>query len=189
MLYGSDRVLILESEDEFLGSDKYFGFQNNKMVLYGNKDDEIEKVIGDRPPIRGKYIEDLKMESDTKVVDFSASNVKVDAQLEESVNNSVQDIQGYQIRVNQLLEMYSKRISQISDNPFSSHQEKIKELNNLDGWFENENQKLGVQYGIAETDIEEIKEDALNDFSEIEDDYDPDEERHKRWVQGLNDEE
>lgn len=150
------QVLMIEVEDSVsLTVDRFYGFQDEKMILHGTHNEEVDRVVGDKNNRDGKVIEPLKMDNPT-VVEFSDSEgTVVREQLEEDMNLSVQEIENYKKEVEKLLEKYSQEIEKIKETAATPEEaETMVKISNQEFNFANE--ELAKKYGIDLSDAKSI---------------------------------
>lgn len=153
------KVLMLETANpsNAIGPDKYFGIQDERMILYGTQDREVEEVTnrGTVPPTDGKLIEPLKKDNPTYIEFSDSEGMFVKEKLEENMNLSVQDLENYKEEVEKLLEHYSAEVAKIQES-FASQEEKVRALSENDINYDKMNTELAKKYGIDKTDAKSI---------------------------------
>ena len=155
---GNVLVIRVQSSAEIGAPDQYYGFQNDKLVLYGqDKSRDMEKMEGRPCPADGKVIKDLTQNKNVTYVELPEMNVK--EKLESNFNNegiTIQKLELYQRDVQKLLEEYSNKVNAIIENDNLSPEEKEKELIENNNYYDTENVELAQKYGINIQDVEAI---------------------------------
>lgn len=154
------KVLMLETANtsDAIGPDRYFGVQDERMVLYGTQDREVEEVTnrGTIPPVDGKLVEPLKKDNPTYIEFSNAEGMYVKEKLEENMNLSVQDLENYKKEVEELLENYSAQVYRIEDKFLANNEEKARELSENNLAYDRMNVELAKKYGIDRSDVKSI---------------------------------
>ena len=183
------RVLMIKvaNTSNLAGPDRYFGIQNNRMILYGTQDKQMEQVVQNKatPPIDGKLIEPLQKNNPTYVEFSDSERLLVDEKLEENMNLSLQDLENYKKQIEQLLEQYSQNVIAIEENNLLNAQQKKEMLLQNNQNFERLNAQVAQKYGIDKSDVKAINlqktkyQQDVQEQLENEDEEEPD--PHEQW--------
>ncbi len=183
------RVLMIKvaNTSNLAGPDRYFGIQNNRMILYGTQDKQMEQVVQNKatPPIDGKLIEPLQKNNPTYVEFSDSERLLVDEKLEENMNLSLQDLENYKKQIEQLLEQYSQNVIAIEENNLLNAQQKKEMLLQNNQNFERLNAQVAQKYGIDKSDVKAINlqktkyQQDVQEQLETEDEEEPD--PHEQW--------
>ena len=167
-----NRVLMLEIPSEKIdGPNKYYGMQNNKMVVYGNEDQAVKDVTGNVTKM-GSVVEPLKLQ-DTKAVEFDDKDgFVVNEQIDDNKDLSVQEANNYRKEMEKLLEEYSREIESIKKNDDLNSNEKAQKLLENDGKFHDRANKIAKNNDISLDDKNNInskmKEETNDNLKEIQ---------------------
>lgn len=183
------RVLMIKvaNTSNLAGPDRYFGIQNNRMILYGTQDKQMEQVVQNKatPPIDGKLIEPLQKNNPTYVEFSDSERLIVNEKLEENMNLSLQDLENYKKQIEQLLEQYSQNVIAIEENNLLNAQQKKEMLLQNNQNFERLNAQVAQKYGIDKSDVKAINlqktkyQQDVQEQLENEDEEEPD--PHEQW--------
>ena len=167
-----NRVLMLEIPSEKIdGPNKYYGMQNDKMVVYGNEDQAVKDVTGNVTKM-GSVVEPLKLQ-DTKAVEFDDKDgFVVNEQIDDNKDLSVQEANNYRKEMEKLLEEYSREIESIKKNDDLNSNEKAQKLLENDGKFHDRANKIAKNNDISLDDKNNInskvKEETNDNLKEIQ---------------------
>lgn len=184
------RVLILEvaNGNAIDGPDRYYGFQEDRMVLWSNQNEEMEEVTqrGARPPVDGKLIEPLKRDDPTYVEFSSSEGMVVEEKLEENLNLSVQALESYKQEIEELLKHYAQNIVAIQENESLDDDQKRELLFQNSQNFERLNEQLAQKYGIDFCNVKTINLQKTEYHQEVEKEIEEEEEEeeldpHEEW--------
>lgn len=184
------RVLILEvaNGNAIDGPDRYYGFQEERMVLWSNQNEEMEEVTqrGARPPVDGKLIEPLKRDDPTYVEFSSSEGMVVEEKLEENLNLSVQALESYKQEIEELLKHYAQNIVAIQENESLDDDQKRELLFQNSQNFERLNEQLAQKYGIDFCNVKTINLQKTEYHQEVEKEIEEEEEEeeldpHEEW--------
>ncbi len=180
------KVLILQVANGAnpTGPDRYFGIQDENLMLYGTQDKEIEQLTQTSgvPPIDGKLIEPLKQKEPTYVEFSDTEGMLIEEKLKENMTLSIQDLVNYQKEIETLLEQYSKNVVAIERNELIEGQNKIKMLQENDENFNRLNETVAKKYGINFQNVQAISLQAKKYTNEVQ------EEVQEEWEEDLYDE-
>ncbi len=184
-------VLILEVADSSrLGAaDRYYGIQDERMILRGTQDEEMEEVTekANRPPANGKLVEPLKKDNPTYVEFSDSEGMLIQERLEDKMNLSVQDLENYKKEVEKLLDKYSQNVVAIIENPMLEEGQKNELLAENDNHFNRLLTEMTQKYGIDKSDEKSIqsqkKEYVQEKIEKEEEDDEPD--PHTTWLRNY----
>lgn len=180
-------VLMLEVADSSrLGAaDRYYGIQDERMILRGTQDEEMEEVTerSNRPPTNGKLVEPLKKDNPTYVEFSDSEGMLIQERLEDNMNLSVQDLENYKKQVEKLLDKYSQNVVAITENPMLEEGQKNKLLAENDSNFNRLLTEMTKKYGIDKSDEKSIQSQKKESVQEkIEKEAEDDEsDSHETW--------
>ena len=176
--YG-EKVLMLEVPTEKIdGPNKYYGFQEKKMVLYGNEDEAVRDVTGKTR--MGEIVEPLKLQ-EPKAVEYSdGDGLVVNEQIDDNSKVSVQEANNYREEMEDLLEKYSQNLKLISSDTSKSKQEKEEMIYDIKNKFSSDSIELANKYDIKDDDtkniVTEVEENTNEKIQENRDRDDEDDE-------------
>lgn len=176
--YGN-KVLMLEVPTEKIeGPNKYYGIQDEKMVLYGNEDEAVRDVTGKTR--MGEVIEPLKLQEPKEVKFDNKDGMVVNEQLDDNKDMSVQEANAYREEMEELLEKYSQNLELISSDTSKSKQEKEKMIYDIKNKFSSDSTELANKYDIKDDDtkniVTEVEENTNEKIQENRDRDDEDDE-------------
>ncbi len=180
-------VLMLEVADSSrLGAaDRYYGIQDERMILRGTQDEEMEEVTekANRPPANGKLVEPLKKDNPTYVEFSDSEGMLIQERLEDKMNLSVQDLENYKKEVEKLLDKYSQNVVAIIENPMLEEGQKNELLAENDSNFNRLLTEMTKKYGIDKSDEKSIQSQKKESVQEkIEKEAEDDEsDSHETW--------
>lgn len=180
------KVLMIEVADSSrLGAaDRYYGMQDERMILHGTQDEEMEEVTekSNRPPTNGKLVEPLKKDNPTYVEFSDSEGMLIQERLEDKMNLSVQDLENYKKEVEKLLDKYSQNKIAICENPLIENEQKSQLLLENNENFNRLIEDMGRQYGIDKSDVKSIHlQTTEHTKEEIEQQEDDEPDPHEIW--------
>lgn len=157
-----NRVLMLEVSDSsnIEGPNKYYGFQDNRMVSYGMENQEVRDVTGNVTQM-GKVVKPLKMQSPEFVEYRDSEGLVIREQIDEKADLSVQEMQRYKRDMEDLLEKYSQNVYMIKYSSNLSPQEKIEQIQKIDDWCDAKTTDIALENNVSMADDRNI--DAVTD--------------------------
>lgn len=152
------KVLMLEIPDEsrISGPNRYFGLQGEKLVLWGNEDEAVNRVVGPGTPKEGKYIEPLKENNPTMVEFNSSHGLSIKEEIKDQSDVSIQKKLEYKDEIEELLEKYVMNLEKIENSKMSAEQKQI-ELQKIDANFDINFDKITKESGINKNNVENVK--------------------------------
>lgn len=179
------KVLMLEVADSSrLGAaDRYYGVQDERMILRGTQDEEMEEVTerSNRPPVDGKLVEPLKKDNPTYVEFSDSEGMLIQERLEDNMNLSVQDLENYKKEVEKLLDKYSQNVVAITENPMLEEEQKNGLLAENDNNFNRLLTEMTQKYGIDKSDERSIQLQKKEYVQEKMEEPEEEEDRHTEW--------
>lgn len=173
-----NKVLILEIPDTMNanGTNKYYGMQDNRLVIYGTENKEIRDVTGNVTKM-GKTINPLKLQNDEYIKYQDSQGLIVNEKIDDKADLSVQDIENYKKEMEEILEKYSQDIYKIKYESELLPDEKINKIQEIDGWYDEQTIKITKQNNVSiednknidlttEEHIEDIQEEIKDDAHE-----------------------
>lgn len=139
-----NKVLIIEVYDNRLGCNKYYGFQDDRMVLYGN-DSEINKAVKDvtgNVTQMGKLIKPLRAQEDQFIEYEDSQGLVIREKIEDGQEMSMQEINRYREDMEDTLTKYSQKIFQIKNDPLLTGEQKIERIQAIDDWCDKTTTKI-----------------------------------------------
>lgn len=139
-----NKVLIIEVYDNRLGCNKYYGFQDDRMVLYGN-DSEINKAVKDvtgNVTKMGKVIKPLRPQEDQFIEYEDSQGLVIREKIEDGQEMSMQEINRYREDMEDTLTKYSQKIFQIKNDPLLTDEQKIERIQAVDDWCDKTTTKI-----------------------------------------------
>lgn len=186
-----NRVLILEVYDNKIDCNKYYGFQDERMVLYGN-DSEANKAVKDvtgNVTQMGKLIKPLKPK-ETQFIEYEDSQgLVIREQIDDKEDLSMQEINQYRKDMEETLTKYSQEMYRIKNDSLLSKEQKNERIQAVDDWCDKKTTEIAKNNDIsinADRRIDAITDNHTEDIQENiqeDDEPDPDEIRHKKWVE------
>lgn len=157
-----NRVLMLEVADSsnIEGPNKYYGFQDNRMISYGIENQEVRDVTGNVTQL-GKVVKPLKLQSPEFVEYRDSEGLVIREQIDEKADLSVQEMQRYKRDMEDLLEKYSQNIYMIKYNSNLSPEEKIEQIQKIDDWCDEKTTDIALENNVSMADDRNI--DAVTD--------------------------
>lgn len=179
------KVLLIEVADSSrLGAaDRYYGMQDDRMILRGTQDEEMEEVTekSNRPPADGKLVEPLKKDNPTYVEFSDSEGLLIQEKLEDKMNLSVQDLENYKKEVEELLEKYSQNVAEITENSLIDEEQKNQLLRENDNNFDRLITDMTQKYGIDLSDVKSIQLQKNEYVQEKLEETDEEDDRHTAW--------
>lgn len=163
--YGN-RVLMLEvSSEKIEGPNKYYGIQDEKMVVYGNEDQAVREVTGNVTKM-GKIVEPLKLQ-EPKAVEYSdGDGLVINEQIDDNKELSVQEANNYREEMEELLEEYSRNIELLKEDDEMELNEKLEKMRQNDGEFHAKANQIALKYDISIDDRENIQSKVIENSKE-----------------------
>lgn len=157
-----NRVLMLEVADSsnLEGPNKYYGMQDNNMVLYGNQNQEVRDVTGGVTQM-GKVIKPLKLQSPEYIEYKDSEGLVIREQIDDKTDLSVQEINQYREEMETILEKYSQNIYMIKYDSNLSPNEKVEQIQRIDDWCDKTTTDIALKNNISMNDDKNI--DAMTD--------------------------
>lgn len=167
------RVLILEESKgaNVTEPDRYYGVQDEKLVLYGGKNDEAMEEIterGSRPPVDGSTLSPLKKDNGT-YVEYSKNGINISEKIEEKFDLSYQELEEYKKKQEELLDKFASEVNQTIEDDTLSEEEKNIKLDEIRDENYSANVKLGQDYGIDYSDTRAINAVQVEEIGEAQD--------------------
>ena len=161
-----NRVLMLEIADSsnLEGPNKYYGFQDDRMVSYGTENQEVRDVTGNVTQM-GKVVKPLKLQSPEYVEYKDSEGLVIREQIDEKSDLSVQEIENYKKSMEKTLEKYSQNIYMIKYNSNLSPEQKIEQIQKIDDWCDKETTDIALKNNISLNDDKNI-DDATDEHTE-----------------------
>ncbi len=149
-------VLMLEVADssKVTGPNKYYGMQDNKMVLYGNQNEEVRDVTGNVTQM-GKVVKPLKIQSANYVEYENEEGFVIREQIDDRAQLSVQEMSRYKEEMEKLLEKYAQNIYAIKDSDLSPER-KMEEIQKIDDWCDKETTAIALRNNVSLKDDKNI---------------------------------
>lgn len=186
-----NRVLILEVYDNKIDCNKYYGFQDERMVLYGN-DSEANKAVKDvtgNVTQMGKLLKPLKPK-ETQFIEYEDSQgLVIREQIDDKEDLSMQEINQYRKDMEETLTKYSQEMYRIKNDSLLSKEQKNERIQAVDDWCDKKTTEIAKNNDIsinADRKIDAITDNHTENIQENiqeDDEPDPDEIRHKKWVE------
>ena len=151
-------VTILRLKDSGKETDKYLAFQGNRLVVPGNKDGEIDKLLGkDMKRYKdGTLIKPLEIEDEEQYLDYDHDGVDINIKLQEGKDMSVDDLEEYKKKFKENMEKYFVKLYEIENDPLKSDAQKDKEYLEANKDFNIQNLEDAKVCNINIDDIKEI---------------------------------
>lgn len=178
-----EKVLIIETPSEKIdGPNRYYGMQDEKMVLYGNEDQAVKEVTGNVTKM-GKVIEPLRIKEDKTIKYQDSDGLVINEQIDDNSELSVQEANNYREEMIEILEEYSKEIELIENDNSLNDKQKRQKIYEKGNEFYIRADKIADNYDIKPFDTdsvmdkiekhekEEIDEEGYND-NKNEEEYD-----------------
>lgn len=161
-----NRVLMLEVADtsNVEGPNKYYGMQDEKMVLYGTENQEVRDLTGNVTQM-GKVVKPLKLQSPEYIEYRDSEGLVIREQIDEKADLSVQEIENYKKDMEKTLEKYSQNIYMIKYNSNLSPEQKIEQIQKIDDWCDKETTQIALENDISLNDDRNI-DDATDEHTE-----------------------
>lgn len=169
-----ENVLLIRAADDTKNTDKYFVFQGDKLCVPGNKDEEIDQVVGRRTQntLNGKLLQPLEIDDEEQYVEYEDSQgLVIQEKLEETINLSTEDLKQYKEKIQEELERYSNELAKIEETPLldTQKEELYRQANEK---FNSNNEKMAKEYHIDLSDVKSINlatDEKTNEQVEQED--------------------
>jgi len=152
-------VLIIKVNDDSKNTDKYFVFQDNKLCVPGNRDEDMDKIARKTTQNSkdGTLMKPIKIDDEEQYVEYSDSQgLVIKEKLEENINLSTKKLQEYQQEIQEELEKYSENIYKIEQNNMLSDEQKDQMYMQVNETFNKNNREIALQYGIEYSDVKAI---------------------------------
>lgn len=151
-----DKVLIMEIADSSraAGPNRYYAFQDNRMVLWGNDDKDVKEVVGNNQKM-GQVLQPLRLQQPEYIEYRDSNGLYIREEIDDKMDLSVEEIKRYKLFMEDTLEQYSSRINVVlcSDMP---PEEKIKKIQDIDDWCDRETTGIAEQNDVSRADDERI---------------------------------
>lgn len=185
-----NRVLMLEVPSEKLeGPNKYYGMQDNRMVVYGNEDQAVREVTGNVTKM-GKVVEPLKLQEPKEVKFDNKDGMVVNERLDDNMELSVQEANNYREEMEKLLEKYSREVELLKEDDDMELNEKLEKMRQNDGEFFSQANSIAQKYDISIDDRENIQTKVIeNSVEAAKDETEEYEERDLNEKQAKEDDE
>ena len=155
-----NKVLIIEVYDNKLSCNKYYGFQDEKMVLYGN-DSEANQAVKDvtgNVTQMGKMVKPLKAQEDQYIEYEDSDGLVIREKIDEKQETSMQEINQYKKEMEDTLTKYSQKINAIKEDPLLSPEEKKARIQAIGQWCDQKTTELAKENDISMNDDKAINE-------------------------------
>lgn len=152
-------VLIIRTADTGKSTDKYFVFQNGRLCVPGNRDEEIDQVArkSTQNSKNGTLIKPLDIDDEEQYVEYSDSQgLVIREKLEENMDLSTEDLEEYKKQIQKELENYSEELFKIEETPFLSDAQRDELYIQANERFNTNNEKMAKQFNIDFSDVEAI---------------------------------
>lgn len=161
-----NRVLMLEVADgsNLEGPNKYYGFQDNRMISYGTENQEVRDVTGNVTQM-GKVVKPLKLQSPEYIEYTDSEGLVIREQIDDKMDLSVQEIENYKRDMEKVLEKYSQNIYMIKYNSNLSPEQKIEQIQKIDDWCDKETTQIALENDISLNDDKNI-DNATDEHTE-----------------------
>ena len=153
-------MLEVADSSNIEGPNKYYGFQDNRMISYGIENQEVRDVTGNVTQL-GKVVKPLKLQSPEFVEYRDSEGLVIREQIDEKADLSVQEMQRYKRDMEDLLEKYSQNIYMIKYNSNLSPEEKIEQIQKIDDWCDEKTTDIALENNVSMADDRNI--DAVTD--------------------------
>lgn len=152
-----NRVLMLEVADSsnLEGPNKYYGFQDNRMISYGTENQEVRAVTGNVTQM-GKVVKPLKLQSPEYIEYKDSEGLVIREQIDDKMDLSVQEVENYKRDMEKVLEKYSQNIYMIKYNSNLSPEQKIEQIQKIDDWCDKETTEIALENDISLNDDKNI---------------------------------
>lgn len=178
-------VTILKVRDDAKSIDKYLVFQDNKLIIPGNRDEKIDKVVGKKMQNskNGSFIKPLDIDEEEQYFEYTDSQgLVIKEKLEESLNLSIEDLEEYKKEIKYELEKFSQEFYKIDETPFASDAQKDELRAKVNEGFNENNEKIALKYNINFEDVKEINLVTDEHTEEINNEFqDEDLEETEAW--------
>ncbi len=152
-------VTIIKVNDYAKQTDKYLVFQDGKLIIPGNRDDKIDKVVGTRMQNskNGTMIQPLEIDDEEQYFEYTDSQgLVIQEKLEENLKVSIEDLENYKREVQQELEKNSQELYKIEETPFLSDAQKVNLYVQANERFNHNNAQIAKKYNIELSDVQAI---------------------------------
>lgn len=166
-----NRVLMLEVADSsnLEGPNKYYGMQDEKMVLYGTENQEVRDLTGNVTQM-GKVVKPLKLQSPEYIEYQDSEGLVIREQIDDKSDLSVQEIERYKKDMEKTLEKYSQNIYMIKYNSNLSPAQKIEQIQKIDDWCDKETTQIALQNNISLNDDKNIDKETDEHTEDMQED-------------------
>lgn len=152
-------VLIIRTKDTGKSTDKYFVFQDGRLCVPGNRDEEIDQVArkSTQNSKNGTLIKPLDIDDEEQYVEYQDSQgLVIREKLEENMNLSTEDLEGYKKQIQKELESYSEELYKIEETAFLNDAQKDELYIQANERFNTNNEKMARQFNIDLSDVQAI---------------------------------
>ena len=151
------KVLVMEVADSsrVSGPNRYFAFQDSRMVLWGNEDEEVKDVTGNVLKM-GQVVKPLKKQKPEWIEYRDSYGTVVSEKIDDRWNLSEEEIEEFKEDVLKDLEQYSNEIGLILSHKTLSPEEMRKKLEEADENLDAKTNDSGVQNDVSLQDRESI---------------------------------
>lgn len=154
-----ENVLLIRAADDTKNTDKYFAFQGDKLCVPGNRDEEIDQVVGRRTQNmrNGKLLQPLEIDDEEQYVEYEDSQgLVIQEKLEETMNLSTEDLKQYKEKIQEELERYSNELAKIEETPFLDDAQREQLYREANEKFNRNNEKIAKECHIDLSDVKAI---------------------------------
>lgn len=179
---GNVLIIRAKSEDATKGTDRYFVFQDGRLCVPGNKDEEIDQVArkSTQNSKNGNLIKPVEIDDEEQYVEYEDSQgLDIKEKLAESMNLSVQDLEQYKREIQIELEKYSEELYKIDEAPFVDDRQRDELYKDANKRFNANSEKIAQKYGINLDNVKSINfatdqktEEKVNEVEEPDDGLD-----------------
>lgn len=173
------KVTIIKVRDDSKSVDKYLVFQDGKLIIPGNRDDKIDKIVGRtmQHTKDGNMIKPLEIDEKEQYFKYSDSfGINIREKIEENVGLSIDKLENYKKRAKELLEKFSQELYKVEESDFLTKEQKNQLYNDANNKFNIENEKLSLEFGINYRNVKSInlKTDEKTNEKIIKENDEPD---------------
>ena len=182
---GNDVLVVQIAGDGVEGPDKYYGTQDENLVLAGNVNKEIQDVTGNRVK-NGQVLEPFKP-AEKQYLEYADSNgLVIREELEDNLENSIQDISNYARETEEELEKYSQNVAKIKAMGLDTEQERAL-LKDARKTCNENTTKIANKYNMSKSDDQNIDAEVTEQNQEKieeaeENEYDDEQAEHMARV-------
>ncbi len=179
---GNVLIIRAKSEEAIKGTDRYFVFQDGRLCVPGNKDEQIDQVArkSTQNSKNGNLIKPVEIDDEEQYVEYEDSQgLDIKEKLAESMNLSVEDLERYKKEIQIELEKYSEELYQIENAPFLNDAQRDELYIEANKRFNTNSEKLAQEFGIHMDNVKSINlatdkktEDKVNEEKESDDGLD-----------------